>query len=55
MKVLRYLEKCPIVEIPRMAGELGLSYNTTAGAVKSLIAAGILRQVSESLRTRVFA
>lgn len=55
LKVLRYLEKCPIVEIPRMAGELGLSYNTTAGAVKSLIAAGILRQVSESLRNRVFA
>lgn len=55
LKVLRYLEKCPIVEIPRMAGELGLSYNTTAGAVKSLIAAGILRQVSESFRNRVFA
>lgn len=50
-----YLEQHPIIDIKRTAAELGISYNTTATAVRKLQELGILRETTNAARNRVFA
>lgn len=50
-----YLEQHPIIDIKRTASELGISYNTTATAVKKLQDLGILKETTNATRNRVFA
>lgn len=50
-----YLEQHPIIDIKRTASELGISYNTTATAVKKLQVLGILKETTNAARNRVFA
>lgn len=54
-KMFAYLEQRPIIDIKKTADELGISYNTTASAVKKLVELGVLTQVSNSKRDRSFA
>ena len=50
-----YLEQHPIIDIKRTAADLGVSYNTTAAAVKKLQVLGILKETTNAARNRVFA
>lgn len=54
-KVLEYTEQHPIMSIGRCAGELSLSYNTVASAMRKLCALGIRRETTSASRNRVFA
>ncbi len=54
-RLLRYLEKNPIVEIPRTAKDLDLSYNTVADAINQLVELEILRQTNTNKRNRRYA
>ena len=53
--IFEYLEKDPIIEIGRTAKILGLSFNTTANVVNRLSDFGILVQIDNRQRNRVFA
>ena len=53
--VFDYLEQHPIIDIKRTAAALGISYNTTATAVKKLQELGILKETTNAARNRVFA
>jgi Fic family protein len=53
--VFDYLEQHPIIDIKRTAAALGISYNTTATAVKKLQDLGILKETTNAARNRVFA
>ncbi len=55
MRVFRYLEANPIVEVGKTAQALGIAFNTAAGAVKRLVDAGILQQAAGGARNRTFA
>lgn len=55
MLVFDYLEKNPIIEIGKTAESLGITFNTTSGAVKRLTDAGILKQTTSVNRNRTFA
>ena len=50
-----YLEKHPIIDIKHTSKALGVSYNTTATAVKTLVDLGILREKTNAARNRVFS
>lgn len=50
-----YLEKHPIIDIKNTSKALGVSYNTTATAVKTLMDLGILREKTNAARNRVFS
>lgn len=50
-----YLEQHPIIDIKRTAAELGISYNTTAAAVRKLQELEILKETTNAARNRVFA
>lgn len=49
------LEQHPIIDIKRTAGNLGISYNTAASAVRKLAEIGILKETTNAARNRVFA
>ena len=49
------LEQHPIIDIKRTAGNLGISYNTAASAVRKLVDIGILKETTNAARNRVFA
>lgn len=55
MLLFKYLEQHPIIEIGKTAEALGLSFNTVSGAVKRLLAAGILSQTGKAGRNRIFS
>lgn len=50
-----YVEQYPIIDIKKTSQALGISYNTTASAVRKLIGLGILRETTNAARNRVFA
>ena len=53
--VFHYLEANPIIDIQKTADALGISFNTTASAVKKLIDKSILVQTNNKNRNRTFA
>ena len=53
--VFHYLEANPIIDIQKTADALGISFNTTASAVKKLIEKSILVQTNNKNRNRTFA
>ena len=55
MLVFDYLESNPIIEIRKTSEALGLSFGTVSAAIKRLVDAGILTQISNSGRNRTFA
>lgn len=54
-RVFDYVEQYPIIDIKRTATALGISYNTTATAVKKLVQIGILKETTNAARNRVFS
>ncbi len=50
-----YLEMHPIIDIKHTSNALGVSYNTTSTAVKTLMDLGILRETTNAARNRVFS
>jgi len=52
--IFRYLEENPIIEIKKTAAELGMAFNTAAGAVRKLCEIGILKQTNTAQRNRRF-
>lgn len=52
---VRAVYEHPIIDIKRTAAALGISYNTTATAVKKLQELGILKETTNAARNRVFA
>jgi Fic family protein len=54
-KIFEYLEQMPIIDIKKTSVILQMSYNTVASSIKKLEGLGILQQVGDSLRGRVFA
>jgi Fic family protein len=55
LRLYKYIEGSPIIDIGRTATDLGLSYNTAASGIKHLQNLGILHAVTNSRRNRVFA
>jgi Fic family protein len=55
LKVFRYLETNPIIEIKKTAEALSLSYNAVSRAVAALMEKGILVQTEKQSRTRIFS
>ncbi len=53
-KVFDYVKEHPMISIGGAAVALGLSYNGVDGAVKRLVEAGILKEVTNKARDRVF-
>jgi len=54
-KLFDYLENTPIIDIKKTAIALGMSFNTVASVIKKLEQLGILRQVGNNQRDRIFA
>lgn len=54
-RLFAYLEQTPIIDIKKTAIALESSYNTTSSAVKKLVELGILEQISNGKRERIFA
>ena len=50
-----HLELHPIIDIGHAAKAIGLSFNATSAAVKSLVSLGILKETTNASRNRVFA
>lgn len=55
LKVFRYLERSPIIDINKTRTALGISFNAVSGAVKVLQELSILRLTENVRRSRVFA
>lgn len=55
LKVFKYLEAHPIIDIKKTASTLNLSFNTISAAVKRLIDLGILTPTKNISRNRVFS
>ena len=55
MKVFRYIEACPIIDIKKTSEELKISFNAVSNAVNTLVDLKILRQTENIRRNRVFA
>ncbi|MDO5689316.1 MAG: Fic family protein [Tissierellia bacterium] len=53
-KIFRYLQSYPIIEIPKTARELELSYNTVASGIRRFEDLGILRKLKEQERNRAY-
>ena len=52
LKLLKYIEANPIIEIGRTSNSLDLSYNTVAAAVMNFVKLGILKQVMPDGKSR---
>lgn len=55
LRVFRYLESNPIIDIGKTSEKIGVSFNTVSSAVKKMIEAGILVQMENTRRNRTFA
>jgi Fic family protein len=55
IKVFKYLEGSPIIDIKKTSAELKLSFNAVSNAVNKLVELGILKQTENVRRSRVFA
>ena len=55
LSVFEYLERSPIIEIGKTARALNLSFNAVSSAVNRLKSVGILAQVENASRNRIFA
>ena len=55
IKLLEYVEQNPIIETQKTADALGISYNTTATAIKNLVELGILEKSKGESRSKTFA
>lgn len=55
LKLFRYLETNPIIDIQKTSKDLGIAFNTISSAVKHLCDMGILEQTSTQSRNRTFA
>ncbi|MEQ8237371.1 MAG: Fic family protein [Syntrophomonadaceae bacterium] len=55
VRLFKYLEASPIIDIKKTSIELGLSFNTVSKAVKTLMELGILKQTENVRRGRIFA
>ena len=55
MRVFKYLESNPIIEIQKTARELDIAFNTMSSIVKDLTSIGVLEQTSTQSRNRTFA
>jgi len=53
-RVFHYIKQHPIISIGETASALGLSYNGVSGAVKKMVEAGILNEITAKARDRVF-
>ncbi len=54
LRVFKYLETNPIIDIKNTSQKLNLAFNTTTKAIKHLIELGILIKTNEVKRNRVF-
>ena len=54
-RVLKYLERNPIIDIKKTSGELEISYNAVSNAVNHLVELGILSQTDSVKRNRIFS
>ena len=54
MNILIYLFENLIINISKIADELGLAYNTQATFIKYLVELGILEQINNNKRNRMF-
>jgi Fic family protein len=54
-RVLKHLERNPIIDIKKTSGQLELSFNAVSNAVNQLVELGILRQTDRVKRNRVFS
>lgn len=54
-RLFAHLEQTPIIDIKKSAAALESSYNTTSTAVKKLMELGVLVQVNNSKRERIFS
>jgi len=52
--VFDYIKEHPIISIGGTANVLGLSYNAVSNAVKKMVEAGILTEITTKARNRVF-
>lgn len=55
LRLLRYLERNPIIEIRKTAVALEISFTTASVAVNRLVEAGILHKTKKVSRNRTFA
>lgn len=55
LRVFEYLEHSPIIEIGKTARALNLSFNAVSSAVNRLGSIGVLKQVENASRNRIFA
>lgn len=53
--IFDYIEKNPIIDIGKTSHELGISFNTASSHINRLVEQGILVQMNNSERRRVFA
>jgi Fic family protein len=54
LKLYHYMTSHPIMDIQKTALALNLSYNTIASNIKHMIQLGILREITQKQRNRVF-
>ena len=54
-RVFEHVEQYPIIDIKRTAADLGVSYNTVSAAVMKLVQAGILKEMTNASRNRMFS
>ncbi len=52
--VFDYIESYPIIDIKKTAGDLHISYNTAASAVRKLTSLDILKETTNAARNKVF-
>lgn len=55
IKVFRYIEGHPIIDIKKTSAELEISFNATSNAVNALLDLSILKQTEGDKRNRIFA
>ncbi|MBO4345119.1 MAG: Fic family protein [Victivallales bacterium] len=55
LRLFKYIEQFPIIDIRQTATALGVHYNTAAAEIARLQELGILRQTSNKARNRLFA
>ncbi len=53
-RIIRFLERHPIINGKKTAQDLGVSFNTTTSAIRKLIDTGILKENTNVSRNRIF-
>ena len=54
-RVFDYIEQYPIIDIKKTAVDLELSYNTVSSTVGKLVKVGVIKEITNAARNRVFA